>query len=1431
MKYVLVTGGVVSGLGKGITASSIGVLLQSCGLRVTCIKIDPYLNYDAGTISPYEHGEVFVLDDGSEVDLDLGNYERFLGSTLTRDNNITYGKISQYVMDKERKGDYLGATVQIIPHITDAIKEWVERVAMIPVDGKEGPPDVCIIELGGTIGDKESGPFTDALSQLSYTVGTENFCLIHVTLVPVLSVVGEQKTKPTQHSIRELRGLGLTPNIIACRSTKVLEENVKAKLSRFCYVPIQNIFSLNDVHNIWHIPLLLKDQKAHEAISKVLNLAGIAKEPSLEKWASMVEISDNLHVRIAVVGKYTDLSDSYLSVLKALLHASVAFRKKLVVDLVPSCDLEKTTKKENSHAYKTAWKLLKGADGVLLPGGFGDRGVEGKILAAKYARENNVPFLGICLGMQIAVIEFSRSVLGLPDANSTEFKPETEHPCIIFMPEGSKTHMGGTMRLGSRRSYFHVKDSKSARLYGNKEFIDERHRHRYEVNPDMVECLEKAGLSFAAKDESGQRMEIVEVPSHPFYIAAQFHPEYKSRPGKVSPLFLGLIAASCGELDAVMNPVSIQQDNNQRILLGKGTRIDTKNGCCNGTNKKSQKHLVRWLCFFDPLLLLSEVVDSSLMKSFNVAAPEAHIEEDKDINVEHPNSPRHRKVLGRWDPTKGQRPVLSEAPVFKPSLEEFQDPYGYIEKIRQRAELFGICRIIPPENWSFPCRLKEKSIWEGKKFPTRIQNIELLQNREPINKTVKKPKKGRKRKRQKHSTMVLAAETTKEESFGFISGSEFTLQEFDKYAKCFKGSYFQRKDPAGGDAKWYPSLEEIEGEYWRIVEKPTTEVVVYYGADLQKHVLGSGFYQDMEEMSTKKSEMARYIASGWNLNRLPRLPGSVLAFEDSDISGVVVPWLYVGMCFSSFCWHVEDHHLYSVNYLHFGEPKVWYGVPRSHATKLEQAMKKHLPDLFAEAPDLLHGLVTQFSPSVLTTEGVPVYRAVQQPGEFVVTFPKAYHSGFSTGFNCAEAVNMAPVEWLSHGQKAVEIYSKEARKTSLSHDKLLLGAAFEAIKSLLELLAGGEETTDNLRWKRFCGKNGTLTKALKIRLREEESNIRVYGTGFTSLDMDKDFDSGSEMECLSCLYDLHLSASGCFNCFRGDYVCLIHVDDICSCEVKNPFIILRYTMNELSSLVRALEGETEDLNTWASRLIIQDSSKTQKGESSSRVIIQDSSKTEKGESSSVIDVEKPVKEVATFDLNVDLQPDGECDVSTENFDNAFLISFDACVEPINFGDLVFGKLWSNKHAIFPKGFTSRVKFYNVQDPMRLSYYISEIVDAGLMGPLFRVTLEEYKEESFSSVSAQKCWEMVLKRVNEELSKHCSSQEINLNALESINGLKMFGFLSPSIVQGTEALDPNHRLVDYWNHKKERESLEKKDCVASTSSPSLTKVRLFGVDLK
>ncbi|KAG8502957.1 hypothetical protein CXB51_000801 [Gossypium anomalum] len=622
MKYVLVTGGVVSGLGKGVTASSIGLLLKSCGLRVTSIKIDPYLNTDAGTMSPFEHGEVFVLDDGGEVDLDLGNYERFLDITLTRENNITTGKIYQSVIDKERKGDYLGKTVQVVPHITDEIQEWIERAAMIPVDGKEGPADVCVIELGGTIGDIESMPFIEALGQFSYRVGTGNFCLVHVSLVPVLSVVGEQKTKPTQHSVRGLRGLGLTPNILACRSTKALDDNVKEKLSQFCHVPAENIVTLYDVPNIWHIPLLLRDQKAHEAILKGLNLLGIAREPDLTEWTARTKNYDMLHdpVKIAMVGKYVGLTDSYLSVLKpttfsikffkflfsifeltsvrtlvlqhpppnlqldqiwvqALLHASVHHGKKLVVEWVEASHLEDITAEEDPNTFKAAWNHLKGADGILVPGGFGDRGVQGKILAAKYARESNVPFLGICLGMQIAVIEYARSVLGLHNANSIEFDPKTSNPCVIFMPEGSKTHMGGTMRLGTRRTYLKVPDCKSAKLYVDATFVDERHRHRYEVNPDMISELEAAGMSFVGRDESGRRMEIVELPSHPFFIGVQFHPEFKSRPGKPSALFSGLIAASCGELDELLNKSShVSKVVGSGISNGKATYNGHQNG-------------------------------------------------------------------------------------------------------------------------------------------------------------------------------------------------------------------------------------------------------------------------------------------------------------------------------------------------------------------------------------------------------------------------------------------------------------------------------------------------------------------------------------------------------------------------------------------------------------------------------------------------------------------------------------------------------------------------------------------------------------------------------------------------------------------------------------------------------------------------------------
>ncbi|KAL8159072.1 hypothetical protein V2J09_000609 [Rumex salicifolius] len=551
MKYVVVTGGVVSGLGKGVTASSIGVVLKACGLRVTSIKIDPYLNTDAGTMSPFEHGEVFVLDDGGEVDLDLGNYERFLDVTLTKDNNITTGKIYKSVLDKERKGDYLGKTVQVVPHITDAIKEKIESVAAVPVDGKDGPADVCVIELGGTVGDIESMPFIEALRQLSFTVGHENFCLIHVSLIPVLGVVGEQKTKPTQHSVRELRALGLTPNLLACRSAEPLLDNTKEKLSQFCHVPDANILNIHDVPNIWHVPLLLRNQNAHKAVLKQLNLLDVAQTPDLQEWTTRAETYDSITntVRIALVGKYVGLTDSYLSVVKALLHACIACALKPSVDWIAASDLEEDSEKEKPEEYKKAWNTLRGADCILVPGGFGDRGINGMILAANYARENNIPYLGICLGMQISVIEYARSVLGWEKANSEEFGSRDDNSVIIFMPEGSRTIMGESMRLGSRRTLFQTHSCITSKLYHNSEYVDERHRHRYEVNPDVVLALEEAGLKFVGRDESGKRMEVLEHPTHPYFVGVQFHPEYKSRPGKPSAPFLGLILAATGRLE------------------------------------------------------------------------------------------------------------------------------------------------------------------------------------------------------------------------------------------------------------------------------------------------------------------------------------------------------------------------------------------------------------------------------------------------------------------------------------------------------------------------------------------------------------------------------------------------------------------------------------------------------------------------------------------------------------------------------------------------------------------------------------------------------------------------------------------------------------------------------------------------------------------
>ena len=546
MKYVVVTGGVLSGLGKGITASSIGVLLKSAGLRLTSIKIDPYLNSDAGTMSPFEHGEVFVLDDGGEVDLDLGNYERFLDVSLMRDNNITTGKMYANVIERERRGDYLGKTVQVVPHITNEIQDWIERVANLPSDGSGKIPDACVIELGGTVGDIESAPFIEALRQFQFRVGQENVCFVHVSLVPVMGPVGEQKTKPTQHTVKELRGLGIIPDILVCRSEKPLEDETRAKLAAFCHVGKEAVVSAHDVSNLYQIPISLYEQSVLRKVSEHLGFKVPDSLPMLDEWKQMADKVDGLteEVHIAMVGKYTGLSDSYLSVIKALQHSALAVDRKLVIDWVESTDLDPN---ENSEKHDEAWSLVKNADGILVPGGFGIRGVEGKIAAANYARVNNIPYLGVCLGLQIATIEFCRNVLDMKNANSTEFDENTPNPAVVFMPEISKTHMGGTMRLGTKPTPFLVDDCKIRRLYGGVSHVDERHRHRYEVNPDLIEKIEAAGLIYVGKDETGQRCEIMELKGHPYYVGTQYHPEFKSRPYRPSPPFLGLLKAAVGQ--------------------------------------------------------------------------------------------------------------------------------------------------------------------------------------------------------------------------------------------------------------------------------------------------------------------------------------------------------------------------------------------------------------------------------------------------------------------------------------------------------------------------------------------------------------------------------------------------------------------------------------------------------------------------------------------------------------------------------------------------------------------------------------------------------------------------------------------------------------------------------------------------------------------
>lgn len=533
-KYIFVTGGVVSSLGKGITAASLGRLLKNRGYKVTIQKFDPYINIDPGTMSPYQHGEVFVTDDGAETDLDLGHYERFVDENLSKASNVTTGKIYQSVINKERKGEYLGSTIQVIPHITNEIKERVMRV------GKADNANIVITEIGGTVGDIESLPFLEAIRQVRKDLPNKNDVIyIHVTLVPYISAAEELKTKPTQHSVKELRSIGIQPDIIVCRTVKELSENMKKKIALFCDVEPDAVINNLTADSIYDVPLLMEQEGLdHIALKKL----GLADRPvDLSDWKDMVARIHNAKgvTRIALVGKYVKLHDAYLSVVEALSHAGYAYGTKIDIRWVNSEEIE-----ENKPDLS---EVFKDIDGIIVPGGFGYRGIEGKIDAIRYARENKIPFLGLCLGMQCAVIEFARNVCAMKKANSSEFIPDTRYPVIDLMSDQEDvTEKGGTMRLGIYPCK--LKDGTRARtLYDNKEIIYERHRHRYEVSNELRPILEKAGLIISGTSPDGRLVEIIELKDHPYFEATQAHPEFKSRPNRPHPLFLGFIEAALKE--------------------------------------------------------------------------------------------------------------------------------------------------------------------------------------------------------------------------------------------------------------------------------------------------------------------------------------------------------------------------------------------------------------------------------------------------------------------------------------------------------------------------------------------------------------------------------------------------------------------------------------------------------------------------------------------------------------------------------------------------------------------------------------------------------------------------------------------------------------------------------------------------------------------
>jgi CTP synthase len=527
MKYIFVTGGVVSSLGKGLTAASLGTLLENRGLKVALQKFDPYLNLDPGTMSPYQHGEVYVLNDGAETDLDLGHYERFTHTSLTRFNNLTSGQVYQTVLDKERRGDYLGKTVQVIPHVTDEIQARIRKISEV------SNADVVITEIGGTTGDIEGLPFLEAIREFALDAGIGNVVFLHVTFVPFIKAAGELKTKPTQQSVAKLREIGITPHILVCRCEQALNKDLRQKISLFCNVPYEGVIEEMDVeHSIYEVPLMLQRERLDDLVCKLLHLQ--VPPANMSHWQDIIRklIAPAHRVRIGVVGKYIELNDAYKSVYEAIIHGGVANDCGVKIEKIESEEIEK-------HG---AAQMLDGLGGILVPGGFGERGIEGKILAAQYARKKQLPYLGLCLGMQIATIEFARNVLGLSKAHSTEFNPDTPDPVIALLDEQkSVDRKGGTMRLGSQPCQLKV-GSKAAHLYGAF-LIHERHRHRYEFNNRYREQFEAAGFVLSGTSPDGKLVELIELANHPFFMASQYHPEFQSKPNRPHPLFRGFIAA------------------------------------------------------------------------------------------------------------------------------------------------------------------------------------------------------------------------------------------------------------------------------------------------------------------------------------------------------------------------------------------------------------------------------------------------------------------------------------------------------------------------------------------------------------------------------------------------------------------------------------------------------------------------------------------------------------------------------------------------------------------------------------------------------------------------------------------------------------------------------------------------------------------------